>query len=78
MQQLLKHKGCTEAFPSLTLVWVRGQEVLVTPEANSVITLATKTYKEAPVIKQAKYTGNMSLPPPLASTHTAAAPLHTD
>ncbi|MCE3215365.1 hypothetical protein HAX54_002094 [Datura stramonium] len=45
-------------------------------QANSVITLATKTNKETPVMKQAKYTGNMTPPPPSASTHTAVAPLH--
>ncbi|MCD9638233.1 hypothetical protein HAX54_022082, partial [Datura stramonium] len=29
-------------------------------------------------MKRAKYTGNKTLPPPLASTHTSTAPLHTD
>ncbi|MCD9639009.1 hypothetical protein HAX54_023246 [Datura stramonium] len=32
-QQLLKHKGRTEAFVCLTSVWVRGKKVSVTPEA---------------------------------------------
>ncbi|MCD7470933.1 hypothetical protein HAX54_011171 [Datura stramonium] len=69
-QQLVKHRGCTEAFSCLASVWVRGQE------ANNVITLATKIDKEAPVMKRAKYTGNMTPPSPSASTHTTA-PLHT-
>ncbi|MCD9560410.1 hypothetical protein HAX54_019085 [Datura stramonium] len=49
-----------------------------TVQANSVITLATKTDKKAPVMKWAKYTGNKTLPQPSAYTHTSAAPLHTD
>ncbi|MCD7469291.1 hypothetical protein HAX54_008222 [Datura stramonium] len=32
-QQLMKQEGRTEAFPHLTSVWVRGQEVHVMPEA---------------------------------------------
>ncbi|MCD7447753.1 hypothetical protein HAX54_034167 [Datura stramonium] len=47
-----------------------------TMQADHVITLPTKTYKGAPVMKRAKYTGNMNPPPPSASTHTSAAPFH--
>ncbi|MCE3049296.1 hypothetical protein HAX54_044559 [Datura stramonium] len=32
-KRLLKHKGLTKTLSCLTLVWVRGQEVPVTPEA---------------------------------------------
>ncbi|MCD7452196.1 hypothetical protein HAX54_015476, partial [Datura stramonium] len=46
-------------------------------QANSVITLATKTDKDALVMKQAKCTGNRTPPPPSASSHTSAAPFHT-
>ncbi|MCD9643296.1 hypothetical protein HAX54_030639 [Datura stramonium] len=48
-----------------------------TVQANGVITLATKTDKEAPTMKRAKFTRNMTLPSSLASTHTTTAPLHT-
>ncbi|MCD9644393.1 hypothetical protein HAX54_032591, partial [Datura stramonium] len=61
-KQLLKHKGRTEAFLCLTSVTV---------QAKSVITLATKTNKEAPVMKREKYTGNMTPPPPSASMQTS-------
>ncbi|MCD9637821.1 hypothetical protein HAX54_021325 [Datura stramonium] len=37
-----------------------------------------KNRKEAPSMKREKYTGNKTPPPPSASTHTVAAPLHTD
>ncbi|MCD7451600.1 hypothetical protein HAX54_012761, partial [Datura stramonium] len=46
--------------------------------ANSVITLATKTDKDASVMTRAKYTGTKTPPPPSASTHTSVAPLHTN
>ncbi|MCE2055495.1 hypothetical protein HAX54_042737 [Datura stramonium] len=45
-----------------------------TVQANSVITLATKTDKEASVMKRAKYTRSLTPPTPSTSTHTAAAP----
>ncbi|MCD7462783.1 hypothetical protein HAX54_049357 [Datura stramonium] len=48
-----------------------------TVKANSVITLATKIDKEAPVMKRAKYTGTMTPPSSSASTHNATTPLHT-
>ncbi|MCD7463877.1 hypothetical protein HAX54_051624 [Datura stramonium] len=46
-------------------------------QANSVISLATKIDKEAPTMKRAKYTRNMTLPSSSASTHRATTPLHT-
>ncbi|MCD7462688.1 hypothetical protein HAX54_049103 [Datura stramonium] len=49
----------------------------MTVQAYSVITLATKTNKEAPAMKREKYSRNMTLPSSSASTHTATAPLHT-
>ncbi|MCD9637579.1 hypothetical protein HAX54_020948 [Datura stramonium] len=50
--QLLKHKGRTEAFPCLTsAACPLFQPLDRTVHANSVITLATKTDKEAPVMK---------------------------
>ncbi|MCD7453798.1 hypothetical protein HAX54_022189 [Datura stramonium] len=61
-QQLLKRRGRTEAF--------RASHRTV--QANSVIRLATKTDKEAPAMKRAKYTWNMTLPSSSASTHTSA------
>ncbi|MCD7464411.1 hypothetical protein HAX54_052696 [Datura stramonium] len=50
----------------------------MTVQADSMITLATKTDKDAPVRKLEKYTRNKTPPPPSASTHTLAAPLHKD
>ncbi|MCD9560773.1 hypothetical protein HAX54_019564 [Datura stramonium] len=64
-KQLLKHTGRTKAFPFLT-------------STNSVITLATKIDKEAPFMKRAKYTENKTPPPPSASSHILASPLHTN
>ncbi|MCD7464577.1 hypothetical protein HAX54_053014, partial [Datura stramonium] len=64
-------KGCTKAFSCLASVWVQGQE------ANCVIKLATKSYKEDLAMKRAKYARTMTLPSSSASTHTIAAPLHT-
>ncbi|MCD9646540.1 hypothetical protein HAX54_036459 [Datura stramonium] len=49
-----------------------------TVQVDSVITLATKTDKDASVMKKAKYTWNKTPPPPLASTHTSVASLHTN
>ncbi|MCD7450429.1 hypothetical protein HAX54_006222 [Datura stramonium] len=46
-------------------------------QANSVITLSTKTDKEAQAMKREKYTRTMTLPSSSASTLTTAAPLHT-
>ncbi|MCD9560988.1 hypothetical protein HAX54_019855 [Datura stramonium] len=46
-------------------------------QTNSVVTLATKTNKEAPAVKRAKNTGNIAPPSPLASTHTKTSPLYT-
>ncbi|MCD7455068.1 hypothetical protein HAX54_026945 [Datura stramonium] len=66
-QQLLKHRSRTESFRCLTSPLDR------TVQANSVITLATKIDKEAPVMKWEKHTGNMTPPPPSTSIHTAAA-----
>ncbi|MCE3052015.1 hypothetical protein HAX54_051414, partial [Datura stramonium] len=48
-----------------------------TVQADSVITLATKTDKDAPVMKRGKYTGNRTPPPPSPSTHTSVSPFHT-
>ncbi|MCE3214837.1 hypothetical protein HAX54_053467, partial [Datura stramonium] len=62
-KQRTKQQATTLSFPNL---------------ANSVITLATKTDKEAPVMKQEKHTGNRTPPPPSASTHASATSLHTD
>ncbi|MCE0482532.1 hypothetical protein HAX54_041361 [Datura stramonium] len=154
-QQLLKLEDRTEAFPRLTSVWVRGQEVQITPKAinslywlmpsqntlevpievaillacimkhvninvgeiiadqfrrkdkqqattlpfpslvimlclraecplwrsldktiqvHGVITLDTKTDKEALMIKRARYAGNITPPSPVESPHIATAP----
>ncbi|MCD9641035.1 hypothetical protein HAX54_026849 [Datura stramonium] len=50
----------------------------LTIPADSVITLSRKIDKDAPVMNQAKYTGNRTPPPPSPSTHTSATPLHID
>ncbi|MCD7457680.1 hypothetical protein HAX54_035843 [Datura stramonium] len=69
-------------FPNLvSMVCMRATCPLFWPldktvQANSVITLATKIDKEAPIVKRAKYTGNMPPPSPSASTHTTTTPLH--
>ncbi|MCD9643504.1 hypothetical protein HAX54_031070 [Datura stramonium] len=70
-QWLLKNKGHTETLPYLQFVWVCGQE------ADSVITLATQTDKDAPDMKQAKCTKNRNPPSPSASSHTSAVQLYT-
>ncbi|MCD9561530.1 hypothetical protein HAX54_020693 [Datura stramonium] len=83
-KQRAKQQAPTLPFPNLVIMLcMRATCPLYRPldrtvRANSVITLATKTDKEAPVMKREKYTRNMTLPLPLASTHTAAALLHTD
>ncbi|MCD9638959.1 hypothetical protein HAX54_023182 [Datura stramonium] len=72
-QQLMKRRGSIEAGSCLTSVWVRGQEM----PANGVIMLATKTKKEDPSMKRAKFTCKMTLPSSSSSTHTATTQLHT-
>ncbi|MCD9646628.1 hypothetical protein HAX54_036637, partial [Datura stramonium] len=44
--------------------------------ADIIITLSTKTNKDAPVIKRAKYIGNKTPPTPSASTPTSVDPFH--
>ncbi|MCE0482454.1 hypothetical protein HAX54_041250 [Datura stramonium] len=50
---------------------------LRTVQANSVITLATKTDKDALDMKRGKCTENKTPPPPLASSHTSDVQLDT-
>ncbi|MCD7460398.1 hypothetical protein HAX54_043480, partial [Datura stramonium] len=47
-------------------------------KADGVIALTTKTEKDVPFMKWAKYTRNKTPPPPSTSNHTSAAPLHID
>ncbi|MCE3050999.1 hypothetical protein HAX54_048709 [Datura stramonium] len=49
-----------------------------TIRVHRVITLDTKTDKEAPMIKRARYTGNMTPPSPLASSHIVTGPANAD
>ncbi|MCE3050375.1 hypothetical protein HAX54_047075, partial [Datura stramonium] len=86
-QQLMKREDRTEAFPHLTSVWVRGQEVQVTPEAiNSLYwdeqisphqiicqKIADKIGKEVPSIKWARYAGHMTPPSPMTPSHIDTA-----
>ncbi|MCE3215013.1 hypothetical protein HAX54_000539 [Datura stramonium] len=77
-----KQQATVLPFPNLVcMLYMRATCPLFQPldrmvQANSVITLATKIDKEAPAMKRAKYTGNMTPPSLSASTHTATAPLH--
>ncbi|MCD7455209.1 hypothetical protein HAX54_027421 [Datura stramonium] len=78
-----KQQATALAFPNLVcMLCMRATCPMFRPldrmvQANSVITLATKTDKAAPAMKRAKYTRNMTLPSSLASIHTATAPLYT-
>ncbi|MCE3216161.1 hypothetical protein HAX54_005154 [Datura stramonium] len=45
-----------------------------TIQVHGVINLYTKTNKKAPMIKRARYAGNMTPPSPVASPHIATAP----
>ncbi|MCD9646825.1 hypothetical protein HAX54_037021 [Datura stramonium] len=49
-----------------------------TIRVHEVITLDTKTDKEAPMIKRARYTRNVAPPSPLESSHIDAIPANAD
>ncbi|MCE3215960.1 hypothetical protein HAX54_004211 [Datura stramonium] len=78
-----KQQATTLPFPNLvSMLCMRAACPLFRPldramQANSVITLATKTDKDAPVMKRTKCTRYKTPPPPSASSHTSAVPFDT-
>ncbi|MCD7446275.1 hypothetical protein HAX54_000085 [Datura stramonium] len=75
-----KQQATTFPFPSLvSRLCLRAECPLwhsldKTIQVHGVITLDTKTNKEAPMIKRERYVGHMTPPSPLASSHIAKAP----
>ncbi|MCE0482122.1 hypothetical protein HAX54_040524 [Datura stramonium] len=65
-------------------VHINGGEIIVDQFRRKAKQLATAlpfptlTYKEAPMVKRARYTGNMTPPSPLASSHITTVPANTD
>ncbi|MCE3052483.1 hypothetical protein HAX54_052733 [Datura stramonium] len=83
-RQQAKQQAIAFPFPALvSILYMRVACPLLrsldkTIRVHGVITLDTKKDKEALMIKRARYTGNMTPPLPLASSHIAIVPANAD
>ncbi|MCD9560091.1 hypothetical protein HAX54_018533 [Datura stramonium] len=80
----VKQQATIFPFPSLvSMLCLRAECPLwlsfdKTIKVHGVITLDTKTNKEATMLKRARYLGNMTPPSPVASPHIATTPTNAD